>query len=358
MPPKIPPNTDPFSGGWNDSYLGDYLWSNANFGEAVSQAMTPLAWSVLQYSLAQWVFLPGYSTVGNIAGLPYVNISLFASLFQAAGRDREALLDSLEATLYMPLPQEMEIPLIPLNWRGVLSGGWASARVGWRQQRGARRLPQYLAGNRAWFDAARARIAGVDSGESLARLWHRELAPHLLAGVWTVLGTVTRAASTMLALRRKLEDLVGAGDANLLIANLNAGERGEGLIASLGPVAGLAQVAAGALSRADYLSRYGHRGPHEFEISRPRPIEDPSWLEAELARLQSDPPDVAEMLAGQQARFQAAWERLAAQAPRQARRPQRAFRPAAGSGALRIRARPLDGAPVRPEGWGDQRIGE
>jgi rifampicin phosphotransferase len=313
-------NTDPFSGAWNDTFLGETLWSNANFWEAVSQAMTPLAWSVLAYSLADWIFLPGYRTVGNIAGLPYVNISIFASLFQAVGRGRPALLDSLEATLYMPLPEEIEIPLIPLAWHQVLAGGLASARTSWRQQMGARRLPHYLAGNQAWFEAARARIAEVDSGAALARLWRRELAPHLLAGVWTVLGTVMRAANTMLALRRKLETLAGPEDANLLIANLNAGERGEGLLASLGLVAGLAQVAAGELSRSDYLVRYGHRGPHEFEISLPRPIEDPAWLEVELARLQDDPPDVAGLLAVQQARFTEAWERLAAKAPRQARR--------------------------------------
>ncbi|MFN2165489.1 MAG: PEP-utilizing enzyme [Anaerolineae bacterium] len=320
MPPNTPSNTDPFSGDWNDSFLGDYLWSNANFGEAVSQPMTPLAWSVLAYSLSDWVFLPGYSTVGNIAGLPYVNISIFASLFQAVGRSRQDLLDSLEATLYMPLPEAMEIPQIPLAWHQVLAGGLASARTGWRQQRGARCLPNYLAGNQTWFEAARSRLAEADSVAALANLWRRELAPHLLAGVWTVLGTVTRAANTMLALRRKLEALAGPQDANLLIANLNAGERGEGLLASLGPVAGLAQVAAGELSRSDYLVRYGHRGPHEFEISLPRPAEDPAWLEAELARLQADPLDIAGMLASQQARFSEAWGRLAAKSPRQAHR--------------------------------------
>ncbi len=339
MPPDKSQNTDLFSGDWNDSFLGDYLWSNANFGEAVSQAMTPLAWSVLQYSLGEWTFVPGYSTTGFIAGLPYLNISIFASLFQALGRDRQALLDSLEATLYLPLPEEMELPLIPLGWANVLGGVTAASRVNLRQQLGTRRLPRYLSNNQAWWDATRKHLAGIDSGTGLVRMWRREMAPHLLSGVWTVLGTVTRAANTMLSLKQKLETLAGPEDASLLIANLNAGETGEGLLPSLGPVVGLVQVASGALSRADYLARYGHRGPHEFEISLPRPIEDPTWLDRELARLQANPVDVAGMLDEQRERFRAAWERLVGVAPKQSSRLKRQLARSAHFARMREAAR-------------------
>ena len=62
---------------------GDYLWSNVNFGEAVTEAMTPLAWSVLRFTLDDWVFVPGVTTVGNIAGRPYLNISAFATVLSA-----------------------------------------------------------------------------------------------------------------------------------------------------------------------------------------------------------------------------------------------------------------------------------
>jgi hypothetical protein len=37
----------PATGEWNDSLTGDYLWSNVNFGEAVTEVMTPLSWTVL-----------------------------------------------------------------------------------------------------------------------------------------------------------------------------------------------------------------------------------------------------------------------------------------------------------------------
>ena len=64
---------------WNDSLSGDYLWNNTNFGEAITETMTPMTWSVLQFTLDDWVFLPGFSTVGNIGGSPYINISIFES---------------------------------------------------------------------------------------------------------------------------------------------------------------------------------------------------------------------------------------------------------------------------------------
>jgi len=85
---------------WNASLSGDYLWSNVNFGEAVTAVMTPLTWSVIQFTLDDWVFLPGLPTVGNIGGYPYLNISIFATLFNAMGRSRDNLLEYMESTLY------------------------------------------------------------------------------------------------------------------------------------------------------------------------------------------------------------------------------------------------------------------
>ena len=74
------------NGQWNDSLTGDYLWNNTNFGEAITETMTPMTWSVLQFTLDDWVFLPGLSTVGNIGGQPYINISIFASLLPTVER--------------------------------------------------------------------------------------------------------------------------------------------------------------------------------------------------------------------------------------------------------------------------------
>jgi pyruvate,water dikinase len=130
------------------------------------------------------------------------------------------------------------------------------------------------------------------------------------------LGSATHSADYTLALRRQLEALVGPQDANVLIANLS---QGQAALESLGPLLGLAKLARGELSRADYLTAYGHRGPDEFELSIPRPAEDPTWLEQILLQFTTSPLDLEAMLAEQQQAFTAALSRLHELAPGSAR---------------------------------------
>ena len=321
---------------WNNSLNGDYLWSNTNFGEVFSQAMTPLTWSVLQFTLKDWRFLPGLPTVGNIAGRPYLNISIFATLYQMMGRSQQDLLDYMEATLYMQLPAEVEIPLIDVPRRQVLPAFWGLAKLRLRQQQGIRRLPAYLRDTPAWFAQMRRQLAQTTSRGRLLDLWQGHICPHILEGVWTVLGTATYSADYTLNLRRALTPLAGEEDAGLLIANLSS----EGdLLASLEPLAALGEVARGKLSREVYLERFGHRGPDEFELSLPRPAENPAWLDGQIARFQATPVDIGAMVANQRASFQAAWERFAARHPAKVKVMGRRVQESARRGRLREQAR-------------------
>jgi pyruvate,water dikinase len=299
---------------WNASLNGDYLWSSVNFGEAVTETMTPLTWSVIQFTLEDWKFLPGYPTVGNIGGTPYLNISIFATLFRAIRRSREDLLKYMEGTLYMELPDELEIPLLKLSPVELLNGMFTAVGVQIKQQRGIRQLPAYLADTPGWFQGMRARLEETKSKTALLSLWEDEIAPHIQQGVWCVLGTATHSSDYALKLRRDLTKLVGAEDANILIANLSGR---EDLLASLGLVAGLTKLASGEISRAIYLEKYGHRGPHEFELSVPPPAEDPHWLDEQLAHFREHPVNIDDLLTKQQAAFEEAWERLQTQHPRQ-----------------------------------------
>ena len=51
------------------------------------------------------------------------------------------------------------------------------------------------------------------------------------------------------------------------------------------PLLGLAGVVRGELGRDEYVRRFGHRGPHEIELSLPRSADDPDWLDSQLAQL-------------------------------------------------------------------------
>ena len=302
---------------WNDSLSGDYLWSNVNFGEAVSQVMTPLTWSVIQFTLDDWIFLPGMPTVGVIAGRPYLNISIFMTLFHAMRRSQADLLRYMESTLYMRLPEGVEIPTISVSPTALSHGFLLSARIRWKQWWGVNNLTAYITMNNTWFARIRQAIHLSTSGTDLIRLWHTGMKRHIKDGRWCVLGSATHSADYTLALRRQLEALVGPQDANVLIANLS---QGQAALESLGPLLGLAKLARGELSRADYLTAYGHRGPDEFELSIPRPAEDPTWLEHILRQFTTSPLDLEAMLSEQQQAFTAALSRLQVQAPGSARR--------------------------------------
>jgi phosphohistidine swiveling domain-containing protein len=327
---------DPVTGEFNDSLTCDFLWSNVNFGEAVTEPMTPLAWTVLQFTLNDWVFLPGYSTTGNIGGRPYLNISVFASLFQALGRSRQDLLGTMEGTLYMRLPEEMKIPLIPLSAWELISGLAKLGRMQIKHKQGIRYLPTYLAMNLKWCQRMKERIRSEKSKDGLLTLWRDEIKPHVKQGVWAVLGTVNRSTDYTGRLRRDLTSLVGPEDANVLIANLSDE---AGLLPSLGPVFGLAKVAQGEMEREAYLAQYGHRGPHEFEISVPRPAEEPAWLDRQLAQFRDSPVDIEALLRRQRETFDAAWQHFLAQYPGKAEAMRRRIAESARRARLREEAR-------------------
>jgi hypothetical protein len=135
----------------------------------------------------------------------------------------------------------------------------------------------------------------------------------MLAAAGSVGGT------TLVPVPGKLAALVGEADAALLLS----GQRVEGAettsLASLGPVVGLTRLARGEIGRDVYARQYGHRGPHEAELSIPRPAEDPGWIDDQLAALAGHGNDTSRdasgdadaMLARQDAARAAAWQGLA-----------------------------------------------
>ena len=342
-------SVDLSKGTWNASLTGDFLWSNVNFGEAVTEVMTPFSWSVLRFILKDWMNLAGYHPVGNICGRPYLNVSLFATALSALGKSRADLLASMESTLYMQLPSDFEIPLIPLSRRELLSSLPGLLKIQLRQQLGIKKLAAYLDTNPGWCDQMRSRIRAANSQSELLSLWQNEIRPHVLESVWIVLGSVNHATDYTMQLLRDLTPLNGAEDARLLISSLSSRpgrEHLSGQLLSLGPLMGLAKVASGELDRAVYLEMYGHRGPNEFELSHPRPAEDSEWLDRQLTQFDVSQVDVDQMLAEQSERFEAAWRRLHESHPRQAAKlksridevvPRSHFREAARSEYVRDR---------------------
>jgi pyruvate,water dikinase len=176
----------------------------------------------------------------------------------------------------------------------------------------------------------------VQTKAQLRTLWYETIRPHVTASVWNVMGSVSTATTSMMRLRRELQELVGPDDANVLISNLS--DR-SGLLASLGPVVGIAKVARGEMDHQAYLEQYGHRGAHEFELFIPRPAEQPGWVDEQLAQFRTSPVDVEALLARQSAEFEAAWERFRSRYPGKAKAMRRRIGQAAHRARMRESAR-------------------
>ena len=108
-------------------------------------------------------------------------------------------------------------------------------------------------------------------------------------------------------------ELLGPDDTIALLSNVSTEDE---TLASLGVVASLDQLRRGQISRDEYLKAYGHRGPHEIELSIPRPAEDPNWIDEQLAGLEHSPADVDTLLREQRARYETALENLRKSRPK------------------------------------------
>jgi pyruvate,water dikinase len=149
----------------------------------------------------------------------------------------------------------------------------------------------------------------------LAQLWQERLEP-LLRRTFRMLQVGTsRYENAYRPLQRQLRRQIGPDKAITLLSGVSDdGDR----LDSLGPLVGLWQVKTGELSRKAYLQRYGHRSPHEMEVSIPRPVEAPGWLDEQLTTL--DNVDVPALLTQQEAKKEKVWQEYAGQFPRQAKK--------------------------------------
>jgi phosphohistidine swiveling domain-containing protein len=317
---------DPVTGAWNDSLSDDFLWSRNNFGEGRPDVMAPFTYSLSEKVWSEVSFLPGYHLSGNICGRYYANVSVSVSMLLAMGKSKEAAVEQMR-DLLGNVPEELEIPTVPLSRWTMLRALPTMIGLGLKEKAGAKRGPEFLATNPGRCRALRRQIRQTQAPEDLIAFWHEEIYPRLVDGIW-LLGGATQPLEATVKLRKELAELVGDADANALFSDLSqhdsdSGSEGTpnldaGLLASLGPVVGVARVAQGRMSRAEYLEKYGHRGPHEAELSAPRPAEDPDWLDRQLAEYEQNPIDVDDLLARRRAEFEAAWQRLEARYPKKA----------------------------------------
>ncbi|MFI7108892.1 PEP/pyruvate-binding domain-containing protein [Nonomuraea sp. NPDC050227] len=297
---------------WNDSLKGDYLWTAGNLGEAIPDVMTPATWSFVRIFIHEAMSasaLPGFDLVGNIGGRFYMNLSVVHSIAAALGmRSRLGAVEQV----FGRLPAGLEVPLVRLSrWEIVRRVLPMAVTLQRRVRRNIKELPAFLATSRQRCEELRERVAATSSGPELADLWTSAIEPHLVTSSRMLEAAGRQGGATLVWTRDRLRRLMGEADAEAMLTGVNA----DGELASLGPVLGLGRLARGEISREEFALAYGHRGPHEFEVSRPRPGEDPAWIDAQLAGLRDLRAGTEALLARQEKARQEAWARFAARYP-------------------------------------------
>lgn len=317
---------------WNDSLTADLLWSNVNFGEAVSDVMTPLTWSLLRIWRAQWAKLQNIPPFGNIGGRLYMNISYVASALAVTGKRKREIPAALGDMLHLPIPKEMEIPVVSISGLEKFASLTNLVREQLRWVSIIKTLPAFVAANPIWCRKTRQAILRATTKETLALVWEREIKARSIQAYLGVLSSAMRFSNYTSPVRQELTNLVGADDADAILSNLSGDAE---LLASLGFLVGIDKVARGEMTRDDYLENFGHRAQNEWELAVARPAEIPGWLDEKLAEFQQANVDPQTLIAKQREKFERAQARLQERFPEKAKR----IRPRIGEVAYRGRLR-------------------
>lgn len=287
----------------NYSLAGDELWTNTNVAEAIPDVYPPFTWSIARQLDDSMNFIPDYYVFsGNICGRPYMNISRRVSMISTVlGKDGNSALKLL-GDLYGQLPEGMTMPIYPFSRLEVLNIMLPIVgRTAKQSMKAIKNLPIFLKETPAWCNNMRNKIKNAKTKEELLTLWHTQLKPYYLEAL-NFASMSAMKLTNVSTLEKKLAELVGPEDSNTLLSNL----RGGSGLASLGPVIGISKVVSGEMSREEYMAKYGHRGPHEYELSIADPMEDTEWLDKQLEEAKRSGIAVAELLQRQQSKYEAA----------------------------------------------------
>ncbi|MFE0148807.1 PEP/pyruvate-binding domain-containing protein [Nonomuraea sp. NPDC059007] len=296
---------------WNDSLTGQYLWTSGNLGEAIPDVMTPVTWSLVRLFIREAMSasaIPGYRLVGNIGGRFYLNLSIAISAAKAFGMSSR--LGAIEQ-VFGRIPPGLDVPLLPASrWQLIKALLPMAIRVRRRVAANVKRLRPFLATARSRCEELREGVGLISEPAELAAFWEEALRPYVVETCQMLEAAGRQGGAALVMTRDKLRKMVGDSDAEAMLTGANAG----GELASMGPIIGLDKLARGEIDRAEFAAVYGHRGAHEFEVSVPRPGEDPGWIDRRLAEVASGA--ARDLLTRQEEARAAAWARFDHRYPR------------------------------------------
>lgn len=305
---------NPETGEWNASLTGDYLWTNQMTGEVFADVMTPSSWSVWEI-LFNLLSAGDLASVGNIGGRPYVNFSVLYSFMLKFMRKHERVMKVLERTGgFASIPFGIEIPPVPIPTKTILLKVIPrEMKNEVKKRKLLKNSAEFLAGVQVRCQQLRKRIRETVDKESLVTIWNDEIEPLLIETYTLQDATNERSVLQFAALKNEFIKLLGEDEANTFLSTMGGNWE---QFASLGPLVDISKVARGEMSREEYVECYGHRGPYENELARPRPQENPNWVDEQITIFQESPTELGSLLEARRAEFDDVWQQFKENYPR------------------------------------------
>lgn len=317
----------------NESLERDALWVNTNVGEAIPDVVTPLTWSIVRALDEASSFVPGYYLwSGNICGRIYSNISQRISAVSALYGTGTEFVMRIIGESFGRIPEEINVPTYPFSRLNLIKAIIPRIiKYGRKTVKTSKDMPQFIKDTPDWCVRMTELVKKANTNEDLLLMWKREIELQNNRAWWGLLVGGSKAGLALAPINKKLTEMVGSEDASTLLSNL----RGDSVLQSLGPVVGISNVIKGEMSREEYLKQYGHRGPHEFELSIPDPGEDESWLEKQIEEYKKSDTDVEGLLKKQHAQYQDTLESFQKQFPSKVKWLEKKMKKAAESARVR-----------------------
>ena len=316
--------------------LDTYELNDTNVGEAMTDVFTPLSWSVIRALDEEQMVVPGYYLFsGNICGRMYSNVNMALSIYPAFGKDYKPVLKKMN-DIFGQMPEGMNIPIYPFSGLGLIKAMMPGIMNTLKKSKEVTKaMPHYFTDTPNWCRTMKERIEGAKTNKELLNLWKEELWPYNCKALWVTRFAPRKKLTGLFKLNEELPKLLGKEDANTLLSNL----RGSSELESLGPVIGISKIIKGESSREEYLMKYGHRGPHEFEISIPDPAEDKIWLEKQIEEFKKSNIDAEELLKKQHTQYERTLKKLEDRFPGKAKKISKQIADASEGSNIREAAR-------------------
>lgn len=295
---------------WNDSLKGDYLWTNTNWGEAIPDVMSPCLWTTLA-SMVPTPSKDDMPALANIGGRIYANLSMSASFAAKFGQAPRTLFDNAKHAFGI-IPEHITVPLVKLSWWQVISFSasmvWMQLVLLWK----ARNHMHWIANDcESWCEQTKRRIVELSAPAELTAMSDE------FNGILERNGFhLVRVTNTYMNHHAKLRELLKTHLDDEAVETLLSGLGGNSHLASMEPLFAIEEVIEGKLSREDFARRFGHRGPHELEVSIPRVGEDPEWIDRLVEQSRAQYGELGRLMEDQRAARDVVLERLRSEKPK------------------------------------------